>query len=239
MVPTSHLAKEAAVYSFIAASMLRLFTKSPRSYVKAWHQIKHGFNWFYGDEIDARLPMPNERAMKTLADWFGIHSQAKGALYRLLYIGNGSSDHEGLKRFLYDIHLSYTGLHIVNIMVQLCEVTGASAEIILKMINERGNQGRCLAEAVRLLMSTSDVHRRRMWKYGRIFDHTFLWNIRTSSCPNLVYAVGAALKMESPETHSGILNIFQLQDLSTEDREKAEIAAKKLLTKIKSKIPPI
>jgi len=56
-----------------------------------WKASSHGtyISSCQGDEIDARLPMPNERAMKTLADWFGIHSQAKGALYRLLYIGNG------------------------------------------------------------------------------------------------------------------------------------------------------
>jgi len=82
------------------------------------------------------------------------------------------------------------------------------------------------------------MHRRRMWKYGRIFDHTFFWDIKTSSCQKFVYRFAAALKMEAPETCSGILNIVQLQDVSTEDRERAEIAAKQLLTMIKSKIPP-
>jgi len=147
IIPTPHLAKEAAVYSFISASMLRLFTKSPGSYVKAWNQIRHGFKRFYGDEIDARLPVPNEEAMKTLANWFVAVSQAKGALYRLVYIGNGSNDHAGLKRFLYDNHLSYTGLHIVNIIVQLCEVTGAATEIIHEIISGwGGNQASSLGK---------------------------------------------------------------------------------------------
>lgn len=127
--------KEATIYAYLAASMLRLFTKSPANYVKAWTHIVESFSKFYGKPIDIRLPRPNETAVKGLAEWFFFYPNAKVTLYRLLYLGNENDHHIGLKIFLYDIHVSHTGMHIVNILVELCRVKNCSTGIILTLLN--------------------------------------------------------------------------------------------------------
>lgn len=71
-----------------------------------------------------------------------------------------------------------------------------------------------------------------MWRYGRLFDETFMADLQTRTCPKLVYMLASALKMEAPETHGGILGIAQLSDVSEENKKKCTAAAAELLRRI-------
>lgn len=164
IVPTDDVENEAAIYSYVATSMLRLFTKSPANYVRAWNHIKGGFQKFYGREMEVQLPSPNEAAMKGLADWFALEPKAKQTLYRLLYIGNSTEDHEGLKkRFLYEIHLSNTGMHLSSMFVDLCSILNCNTEVLLQAINvkEYERQVKCLTALLTILLSNSSQHERK------------------------------------------------------------------------------
>ncbi|KAK9082767.1 hypothetical protein Scep_029238 [Stephania cephalantha] len=209
-------AKEASVYAYVAASMLRLFTKSPSNYIRAFNHIVDGYSRFYGEPADVQLPTPAEAAMRTLSDWFSFDSRAKTTLYRILYLSNGDQEGAGLKNFLYDIHLSYTGMHIVDILVRLCEVLNCSPRLVMKIINtgETARQVSCLVRLMDILEDTSKDRERRMWRYGRVFDETFMADIQTKTCPKLVYIMAAALQFEDPKTNMGILDIVQLGDVS-------------------------
>ncbi|KAK9087899.1 hypothetical protein Syun_030293 [Stephania yunnanensis] len=140
-------AKEASVYAYVAASMLRLFTKSPSNYIRAFNHIVDGYSRFYGEPADVQLPTPAEAAMRTLSD---------------------CKDRE-----------------------------------------------------------------RRMWRYGRVFDETFMADIQTKTCPKLVYIMAAALQFEDPKTNMGILDIVQLGDVSPENQVLCKEAATRLLRMIK------
>lgn len=237
IVPTDDVENEAAIYSYVATSMLRLFTKSPANYVRAWNHIKGGFQKFYGREMEVQLPSPNEAAMKGLADWFALEPKAKQTLYRLLYIGNSTEDHEGLKkRFLYEIHLSNTGMHLSSMFVDLCSILNCNTEVLLQAINvkEYERQVKCLTALLTILLSNSSQHERKMWKYGRIFDETFMADIQTKACPKLVYVFAEALKEEKPNKYSNVLQIAQLSDVSEVNRRKCKDAAIKLVQAVRA-----
>lgn len=158
IVATENVEKEAAVYAYIAAFMIRIFRKSHQNYVKAWNHIIDGYAKFYCKPTEIRLPVPTEAAINGLANWFSIDAKAKVTLYRLLHMSNANDHHLGLKRFLYDIHLANTGMHILNIIVQLCKILNCTLGVILAAINcgQNARQVDCLVRLLGILKSTSE-----------------------------------------------------------------------------------
>ncbi|KAI3791234.1 hypothetical protein L2E82_04931 [Cichorium intybus] len=136
--------REAAVYSYVAATLFRLFTKPASYYVNTWSHMK---------------------ATK------------------------------GLKTFLYDSALKNTGLHIISLMEQLSDVLNCSVGSIM-ITMEHG---------------TSQVE---------------------------VYILAEALRSESPEKHSGIMQITQFAEIGENHKRKYGKLAQRLFTHLKSQNPP-
>ncbi|KAG6468226.1 uncharacterized protein LOC122034778 [Zingiber officinale] len=235
---TVDVEEESAVYSYLACSMLRLFTKPVANYIKAWNRITDGYAKFYRKQVGMRLPTPTEASMRGLSNWFAVDPRAKVTLYRILWLGNSAEEYMGFKKFLYDMHLTYTGMHIVDILLQLCEQLNCSPGVVLALINcrETERQVQCLTHLLKILADTGECHKKRMWRYGRIFDETFMADLQTKACPKLVYIMASALQMVAPERHSGILKIAQLADVSDENKKKCNIAAKQMLQSIKERL---
>ncbi|GAB2213046.1 hypothetical protein Drorol1_Dr00021061 [Drosera rotundifolia] len=159
--------------------------------------------------MEVKLPAPTETSMKSLADWFSLEPKAKQTLYRLLYLGSSNKKHGGFKRFLYEIHLANTGMHLASMFVQLCRILNCRSGILLQAINVKEYERPviCLIALLKLLHGDSPSHQRRMWKYGRIFDETFMAGIQTKACPKLVYIFAEALRKEAPQTYGDVLKI--------------------------------
>lgn len=64
---TSDPTREAAVYSYVAASLFRLFTKPASYYIKTWSHVLNGFSKFYAEPMRVMLPVPTEAAMVVLS----------------------------------------------------------------------------------------------------------------------------------------------------------------------------
>ena len=238
-------AKEAALYSYIAASMLRLFAKPAASYVKAWNRIIEGFPKSYGKSVNmftmrALLPTtPNVESMQRLANWFtgSFLAEAKVTLYRLLHMSNSNQEHAGLKRFLYDMHLSYTGLHVVHMLFEICKVLSCSPSEVVGAINdtwETKHEVTSLKHVLELHADDGDKHKRRMWRYGRLFDVEFMAYLQTKTCCTLAYTFAEALKSEAPEDYSGMLEITELKRVAEPHQKTCAAAAQQLLRKIKA-----
>ncbi|DAF42365.1 N [Melampyrum roseum virus 1] len=226
---------ESAVYSYIAMSLMRLFTKSPDNYVSAWTRIIEGYQKFHNDTISFNLPTPTNTAIKSLSDWFGIEPRAKQTLYRLLYMANDNDMYRGFKRFLFEIHLAHTGMHLASFFVNICKVLNCSSAVLLQVLNVREykRQIDCLVAILKILKTQDPVTRRNMWKYGRIFDEAFMADIQTKSCPKLVYILGSALKMEAPSSYANFDKIAQLKDVSDVNKKRCHAIATKLIETIR------
>ncbi|DAZ90625.1 TPA_asm: nucleocapsid protein [Aconitum virus 1] len=213
-------ADEAKAYSYIAASTLRLFTKSEENYVKSWTHTLGGYQRFYGQKFPVPLALPSQEAIKTLSHYFSHEPMFKMTLYRLLYSGGGAARAPGLRNFLYEIHLVNTGIHIVSIFVRLCSILNCTPGLLLTAMNahEFSRQITTMVSMITLITRSDEDHKRKMWRFGRIFDDTFMSPLQTKACPLLAYTLASALKGESAQSSRDILNIAQFSEISPEKR---------------------
>nr|DAZ90763.1 TPA_asm: nucleocapsid protein [Ophrys virus 1] len=226
---------EAAYYSFIATCTFRLFTKSPGNFLLAWGHILDGFGKFYGEKPNINIPSPSENAVASLSNFLTADDKMRMSLYRLLYKANESDRHKGLKNYMYDIHLSNTGLHIVSIFADLVKALNCSPALVLTALKSPmySAQLNGLVKFIQLMSNDDEKHKRRMWRYGRLFDEDFMAELQTKRCPIFVYVLAYALQLEAPSTHKDILKIAQLKDVSADNQRKAKKVSEKLLRMVK------
>lgn len=236
-LPATHnIQGEAIAYAFIAASTLRLFSKSPENYVKAFNRIISCFEKFYGFPCPITPPTPSVDALKLFSAILANHQRYKATLYRILYMSsNGNAAATGMKRFLFEMHLENTGMHIVGIFLKLCEVLNCQHGQLLKAITsyEFEKQIKALGHMIQIINSGDKKYERKMWRYGRIFDHAFMSPLQTRSCSMLVYTLASMLKSECSEGNENILDIVQLGDVSPERRRLLDKVAGELIARLK------
>lgn len=230
---------EAAVYSYVAATLFRLFTKPASYYVKTWSHVLNGFSNSYGEPMKVILPVPTEAAVQGLKWWF-LREREKVTLYRFLYMSNSDERYKGFKAFLYDSVLKNTGLHIISLMEQLSDVLNCPLGSIMITMVHRNMQVlvKSLLHVLKILTENDENHKRNMWRYGRIFDEAFLADLQTKSCVEVVYILAEALRSESPEKHSGIMKITQFADINKNDKREYGESAQRLLTHLKNQNAP-
>lgn len=238
IVPTEGPDKSsvARAYAYLAASLLKLFTKSPENYERSWNHIITGFGKFYSGNCPVTCAPPNPAVIKKIHDHFSMSKIMKVALYRYLYNANDKGPPKSVQKYLYDIHLSHTGMRVLLIAYQICSTMNCSPAVLIRVVNANRfkPQISALIAAFKLMQATDEAHRRKMWKYGRIFDSGFFSALQTKACPKFVYILACILQRESPESHSGILEIKQLEEVNAEDQERLKEGASVLIKAIKS-----
>ncbi|UQZ09617.1 49K protein [morning glory varicosavirus] len=229
--------KTAVYYCYIATSAFRLFTKSPDNYIRAWEHIKRRFAGFYGFNPEVDIPAPSQTAIEGLHSAFSADSRFKFTLYKILYHASPVPDNDGLRRFLYEIHLQNTGLHSIGIFAQLCQSLNIKSQALLRFLRceEYAKQVDALAEVARMMADTSTAHSKRMWRYGRIFNENFMSSLQTKSCPKFVYILASMVKQEDPAKCQNILQIVQIANLDTAMKMKCKLVGERLLSMIRSK----
>lgn len=227
--------ENAKAYSFLAASMLRLFTRSSENYCPAWNHIVNGFKTFYVRHCPVTKIVPKAEVIQAIHVHFACDI-FKATLYRLLYMSNSKPSNDSLKGFLYDNHLSHNGMHIVSIFCRLRDALNCNPDILLKAIRapQFDRQIQALVKILGYMNEEVGQHERQMWKYGRIFDEKFMSVLKTKACPKLVMMLAAALQQERPEGAENILKIKQLEDVSEENKKKCIMVAEALRKMIKS-----
>ncbi|KAL3821364.1 hypothetical protein ACJIZ3_007269 [Penstemon smallii] len=226
--------KQACAYAYIAASMLRLFTRSAGNYLEYWNRILNDFKKFYTIDCPIYGFSPCLSVLESIRFNFSHSEIYKVTLYRYLYMANDQDKAIGLRNYLYDTAISHTGMHIVSIFVRLCLSLNISPAELLVVVY-MGRFKRQIDEliiAIKLMKNTDEDHRRMMWKYGRIFDETFLLGLQSRTCPHFVYLIASMLKEENDESAANILWIRQLEEVSEDYKVEWREKGKKLLKMI-------
>nr|GEX49516.1 hypothetical protein [Tanacetum cinerariifolium] len=197
--------REAAVYSYIAASLLRLFTKPTSNYVSSWASIVKSFSKFYDEPMNVALPNPDAYALEKASSRFASGEAEKVTLYRLLYMSNSDESHKKLNFFLYDTHLLHYGMHIVSIIEGLCDFFKYTPEsiIIAMSYNLTPNQTKCFACLLKLMDQNDENHQKKLWMYAKLFDETFMYHLQTKPSKILIYAFAEALRSAAPKKTQG------------------------------------
>nr|DAZ90751.1 TPA_asm: nucleocapsid protein [Lupinus virus 1] len=226
---------EAKAYCFLAASLVRLFTKSENNYIHAYTHILDGFKKFYGIDFPALGVQPSLEAIRTLTYCFGQSEIFKMTLFKLLYHSTGEET-KGLRQFLYDMHLTNTGLHFINNFCKLCNLFRCHTAVLLSALwrNEYSPALLAMMDVLDLMNSRNILHSRQMWKFGRIFSSSFMQPLQTRNCPDLNYIVASALQMEQPESNKDIFAIAQLRDIDEVKKLKLKAAAHQLINLLRS-----
>ncbi|GKE15159.1 coat protein [Tanacetum coccineum] len=170
--PSGDVTREAALYTYIAASLFRLFTKPASNYVRSWFSIINGFWRFYGDTFNVRVPVPNEDAVQLFKYWLDLEIRAK------VTFGMGL---------------------IVSIVMKLIETLNCSMGLI--KAKEVEKQLECLVRVLGFMDGNDVNYSRGMWRYDRLFDEMFKSNLQLKSCPKLVYILAEAFRSEEPEKY--------------------------------------
>jgi len=220
MPNTNNNAEEARAYSYLAASLLRLFRTNEDNYIGAFNHIVTGYSRFYNRQMPIFPPQPTLEGIRTLSHYFSHCGVFKATLFRILYCGGGTKNAEGLRSFLYENHLSNTGMHIWSIFGSLVDKLNCKPGVILSALQKKEyeQQLSCLETMLELAERSDGLHKRRMWRYGRLFDEAFMLPLQTKHCRGLAYILASALKRIEPVSNQNILNITQFKDLSMEKR---------------------
>ncbi|CAH9088935.1 unnamed protein product [Cuscuta epithymum] len=227
---------DAIFYCYLAASTLRLFTRSPENYIGAWTNIIARFSGFYGFTPPVHPLAPTQLALSGLHSAFSSDNRMRMTLYKIIYSTGPSPKCEGLRRFLYENYLANTGLHAVGIFAQLCASLGVETELMLQVWSTRefSRQIGALSEFVKMMTNRENGYNRKMWRYGRIFNENFMSTLQTKSCPKFVYILASMLKTEDPAKCRNILEIVQIINLSDEVKMKCSAVGQNWLSKVKA-----
>nr|DAZ90864.1 TPA_asm: nucleocapsid protein [Vincetoxicum virus 1] len=218
-------------YAYLATSLLKMFTRSAENYDKSWTHITGGFRKFYSRPIPITGVTPSLGVIRQIHDHFSISVLMKATLYRLLYNANKTGEISNVQKYLYDIHLSHTGMHAVPMAYKICLCMSCTPGDLLRVMYARRflPQIKALVEAFKLMKNKDANHQRQMWKYGRIFDSNFFAALQTRACPKFGFLMACILKRESAQAHAGILEIKQFEEIGEEDREKLQEGSKLLI----------
>ncbi|RDX64086.1 hypothetical protein CR513_57399, partial [Mucuna pruriens] len=227
---------DAKASSYLAASLLRLFTKSDENYVRAFNHITSNYQNFYGTSFPMTVAQLTIEGIRTLIHLFSHQRILKNTLFKFLYSNGGSTKAEGMRKFLFDLHLANTGMHFVSIFIRLCSKMNCPPGLVLTILDapEYERQVNCMLSMLHLITRTDEGHQKKMWKYGRIFNDAFMAPLQTKACSGFVYTLACALKKESSQSNQNILNIAQFSDLSDDRKRIYEAMGEGLLRSIRS-----
>lgn len=189
--------------------------------LREWGHVKNRYADFYGEPF----PISNVQPHKVVLEYihrrfsFAYDNLFKATLYRILYMSNESQDSGNLKKFLYDIHLAHTGMHILPIFRNLCRALNCCTATLLSLLKCKMYEKQIilLCKVLELMADKTETHKRGVWRYGRVFDEKFMSPLKTRSCPKLVMLL--MLQHVNPNLAGNILAIKQLEDVSAEFRE--------------------
>ncbi|XP_027919926.1 uncharacterized protein LOC114178299 [Vigna unguiculata] len=202
--------ENARAYSYMACSLLKLFTRSVQNYSNSLNHTRFSTSEFF-----------------------------KFTLYRFLYNANTSERVSPVQSFLYDKHLAYTGMHSVPFAFTICETFRCTPFRLLSTVyatrfEQEIEALHCIFDMVD---RADDKYKRQMWKYARIFGTSFFSALQTKKCPKFAFILASILKRENPAANSHILEIKQFEEIPVEGRQKIEDGCKVLVQVLRKERP--
>ncbi|CEK42598.1 polyprotein [Black grass varicosavirus-like virus] len=204
---------------YIAASTLRLFTKSAENYVRAFEQIKAKYYRFYKDEFPLTYLTPDRRCIEGLKEIYTNKEVYRNALLPFLYSFSELTDPKGMCRLLYEQHLALTGMHAVSLFVKVCLGSHCLPEELSSGLWHRTTRD-ALREIKDILVSHFlggiDGQEKGTWMYARLLNDAYFSRIQTKNCKNLVCALAYMASLIGIAGNQNIMGIVHLERMTDE-----------------------
>ncbi|DAZ90869.1 TPA_asm: nucleocapsid protein [Zea virus 1] len=180
--------------SYLAAAILRLFSKSTDSLAKAINeQLSTKYYRFYNKNYCLQNVVPDKDCLDGIKMVLTSRNEFKKALAGFLYSFHETSDAgKGLCRMLYEQHLRLTGMHAVSLFLRVtrhfqCTITFLACSL-LHQTTCRGLEG-LINIFKEFMFSNQDSQERQTWMYARVFDERYFYSVQTRQCKTLVCAL--------------------------------------------------
>ncbi|DAF42351.1 TPA_asm: N [Trachyspermum ammi virus 1] len=238
--------KRLAAYCYLAAYLMKLLIKDPSNVVSGVANMKTRYESFYGTSQTVSqftLNITQAQTYKDALSNLGMISSTY--VHALAYTHNDMLNQldereRGLLGYLGFLHFSYSGLHSVNLMMDLQKETNASLSVLLSLFHSD-----VTAAALRKMRHLlSDVERTSTHpdrpithRYCTHFGQEYYGQLRSRNCPHLVYTLVAAMKVfKVTEEYADPERIAAVQSLSANMKNTLRIAGTIVGNTLKSRM---
>ncbi|DAZ90799.1 TPA_asm: nucleocapsid protein [Raphanus virus 1] len=211
-------------FCFIAATYMRMFTKSAENYVQIESNLMKRFTKFYSWDFPLEDFHPSLESAQAVKNLFELSPIIKNTFYNLLYAGESTEKGKDIKAFLYITHTSYTGLHPLVLFLKCMVGLKVGSDLLAETLHSKAIEKELTDISYTIEhfvdVDSDDPKRgKRMWRFGRIFDATFLSTLQTKNCKKLTLILANLVKLVAPEGNQRVLEIAQIINASREDKE--------------------
>ncbi|GER47525.1 coat protein [Striga asiatica] len=238
----TQMVQRAIAYCYLAASYIRLYTKSVDNFATIAEQLRSRFSNFYGFPFPFINGYHPDRArIEAIKNHLERHNELlRNTIYAVLYAGATNPRGKNIKDFLYDNHISYTGLHAFSLFSQCIDLYRIPYGDLIDVLHSQRIEPQLESMAAifnKLMPGEDEEYAAQMWKYARIFGKNFLSNLQTKKCKFftmvLAYLVHVAAETRNQQN---VLNIVQISDLGEMEKHCALRYAKRACELIADKM---
>ncbi|CAA0818220.1 Unknown protein [Striga hermonthica] len=228
----TRIVQRAIAYCYLAASYIRLYTKPVDNFATIAEQLRSRFPNFYGFPFPFNGYHPDRARIEAMKNHLDHHSELlRNTMYAVLYAGATNPRGKNIKDFLYDSHISYTGLHAFSLFSQCIDLYRIPYDDLIDVLHSPRIEPQLESMAAifnKLMRKEDEEYAAQMWRYARIFEKNFLSNLQTKKCKFfatvLAYLVHVAAENR---TQQNVLSIVQISDLGEMEKHSALLYAKR------------
>ncbi|DAZ90855.1 TPA_asm: nucleocapsid protein [Treubia virus 1] len=212
----------ATAMCYIAASLLRLFTKTAENYEKAWTHIESSYMKFYKVAFPILGLRPCRASIDTIVMYLTTKPIFRDSLASILYCFYDLPADKGLCRMLFEQHLACTGLHSFSLFVRSATSLRMESRELLSCLDHRMTRGALKVILVLLNdfeVSPSPNRNRHTWKYSRIYDEEAFSLLQTKNCKELTCILAHICINAGVQGTGNILDIAQLAGMAQSSKD--------------------
>ncbi|XP_059440229.1 uncharacterized protein LOC132172695 [Corylus avellana] len=238
----------ASVYTFLAAYLLRLQSKLPDGFVSSLDQCKNRYaGWYkHGREIMNRVTVSAEVAEKiknalgrrpeiihTWVMWIAVNENRPSE-------SKLSVQQRGLVEYLAGQIFSYTGMHAYTLTMAIQETTKCELELLLRELN--CPLTRSAVVGIRNIVKNHELKeghstQTTYFRYARVWDPGYFYEVETKSCIALVYLVAKTFKeIGTTSEVADPTKIYALTRLGEWMKAHLDVVSSRLVKMISSKL---
>ncbi|XP_065850470.1 uncharacterized protein [Euphorbia lathyris] len=234
LLTADRIARMKNALCYLAASYLRLYTKSAENYSRVSANLKERYISYFKTPLPIENFHPSLEAINAIKRAFEVTGHFRDTLYNLVYAGEQTDVGDSLKTYLYRTHISYTGLHPLVLFIRCMEVYEVDHIYLLNVLRkdnpEFESEKSSLARVFETFYTEEARGSKKMWKYARIFDHRFLSTLQTKYCQTFTAVLANMIHLSKAQgPNENVLNIAQIKDLPEFGKKHARAVAQRAL----------
>nr|DAF42404.1 TPA_asm: N [Phlox pilosa virus 1] len=225
---------------FLAASLLKMFTKEHSAWIKAKDHIADSYKKFTEARFELFTSPISDQAVSALRRLFQTKDLFKNTLGSILYSLNSLTEGRGMTTMLFEQHLSYTGLHVVGLFCKAIVGLKTEPGMLLNALYTKAYEAaldQLLVIIKKYMGSTEAGIERETYKYARLYNPHMFSLLQTKNCPDLVCILGHIGKSCGNIGGGDVMGIAALAGMSEKSKEIFEKVALNIYTYFKVDLP--